>query len=169
LPHAPQFNGSDASNAHVVPQAVVPPGHPHADERHTCVAAHALSQPPQLRGSAVVSTHASPQAVNGGVHAATHLPAWQKGATREHALPQAPQFPGSVASSLHALTQTASPCGQVQVPAAHVAVDGQVSPHLPQFLGSLDSSTQAEPHVVSPTAHAGWQDPFEHASPAEQT
>lgn len=39
-------------------------------------------------------------------------------------------------------------------------------PHLPQLAVSVDSSTHAEPHVVSPTAHADSHAPLEHTSPA---
>jgi hypothetical protein len=163
------LSGSDASEAHVSPQAVVPPGHPHVDERQTCVAAHALLQLPQLRGSAVVSTHASSHAVNGATHAPTHWAAWHMAVAPVQAVPQAPQLSGSVASSLHASLHTASPCGHTQVPAVQLPGDGHPLPHLPQFAGSLDSSTQAEAHRARPTAHADWHVPLEQVSPAAHT
>jgi hypothetical protein len=53
---------------------VVPAGHTHFDASHACVDVHASPQPPQLSGSAVVSTQLSPHVVNGMVQVATHAP-----------------------------------------------------------------------------------------------
>lgn len=75
LPHAPQFCGSDASDAHTEPQAVVPPGQVQAEPSHTWVDVHALLHAPQFCGSAVVSTHELPQVTNGAAHEATQTPA----------------------------------------------------------------------------------------------
>jgi hypothetical protein len=85
LPHVPQFCASVLVDAHVVPHAVVPPGHPHCDERHTSVAPHAMLHAPQLRGSAAVSAHVLPHVVNGAVQAPTHVPDWQSGVAPVHA------------------------------------------------------------------------------------
>jgi hypothetical protein len=109
LPHAPQFCGSDASDAHVEPHAVVPPGHVQAEPSQTCVVVHAWAQAPQFCGSAVVSTQDVPHVVKGAPHEATHTPAWQSGVAPEQAVPHAPQLIGSVASSVHAPPQTVPP------------------------------------------------------------
>jgi hypothetical protein len=162
------LSASDSTAAQVLPHAVVPPGHPQEDERQTSEAVHAVPHPPQLSGSAVVSTQAPPHSLNGEVHAPTHSPAWHWGVEPEHAVPHAPQFFGSAPSSLHVVPQAFWPCAHEHEPATQLLADGHVSPHFPQFSGSVDASTHADPHCASPTAHADAHDPLEQTSPFEQ-
>jgi len=168
LPQAPQFWGSEATDAQTEPHAVVPPGQVHAEDSHTWVDVHALLQAPQFCGSAVVSTHELPQATNGAVHAATHAPAWQSGAPPEQTVPHAPQFAGSLESSRHVPPHAVPPWGQAQAPAMHAAEVGHAVPQVPQFDGSLAVATHDVPHSVRPTAHADWHDPLAHTRPMVQ-
>ncbi len=168
MPHAPQFCGSEATDAQRAPHAVVPPGQVHAEASHTWVDVHAWLQAPQFCGSAVGSTHALPQATNGAVHAATQAPAWQSGAPPEQTAPHAPQFAGSLESSRHVPSHAVPPWGHAHAPAMHVADAGHAVPQAPQFDGSLDVATHDVPHSVSPTAHADWHDPFAQARPMVQ-
>jgi hypothetical protein len=129
LPQAPQWSGSEPREAQDAPHAVVPPEHPQEADTQTCVAAHALSHPPQWSGSVVVSTHAPAHAAKGAVHAATHWPAWHSGVAPVHTVPQAPQWFGSEASSLQLEPHAVCPCGHAQVPAVQVPDAGHACPH----------------------------------------
>lgn len=56
----PQCSGSDVRSAQVLPQVVRPGGQVH-EPVQTCVASHAIPQPPQCIGEVLVSTHDPPQ------------------------------------------------------------------------------------------------------------
>lgn len=98
VPHAPQFEGSFASFAHVPEQSFVPAGQTHAPALQFCVEPHASPHVPQFSALDVVSTHAFEQSESGAEQLPPHCP-------RSHTWPcwhvtlHAPQCAGSLASS----------------------------------------------------------------------
>ena len=61
VPHDPQLAVSLLRFAQVVPQYVVPPGHPHTPPTHDWPVGHTRPHDPQLLRSVAVLTHAPPQ------------------------------------------------------------------------------------------------------------
>jgi hypothetical protein len=68
-PHAPQFAGSLPSSLQTPLQSEVAEGHVHLPARQAWPLGHAVSQAPQLVGSADVSTHFAPHFVRPTAHA----------------------------------------------------------------------------------------------------
>jgi hypothetical protein len=169
VPQAPQFSGSDDSDAHALPHAVSPAGQAHCEPEQIWVAPQAWLQLAQFEGSAVRSTQLDEQAVYGGAQDAAHCPAWQKLWVEGHTVPHAPQLSGSLPSDTQEEPQVCSPWAHPQAPALHSAPAAQAAAHAPQLAESLDVSTQEAPHFTSPTAHAAWHMPPEHTRPASQT
>jgi hypothetical protein len=139
----------------------------HCPALHTWPAAQVTPQPPQLRGSLLVTTQLLPHCVVPELGAHRHAPPthWLPA---PHTLPQAPQLLGSN-------------CVKVQVPlqvtcwGRHVAMQlkplhtwpvGHTRPQAPQLLGSL-RDTQALPHLMVP-APVHWHWPAVQVPPAPQ-
>jgi hypothetical protein len=101
--------------------------------------------------------------VKGLAQLVTQVPLWQNGVAPEHARPHAPQFAGSLPSSLQTRLHSDVADEHVHLPARQACPLGHATAHAPQLALSLEVSTHFALHSVRPTAHGGWQLPFEHA------
>jgi hypothetical protein len=117
----------------------------------TCVAEHAVPQPPQLNGSFASFTQTPSQSVVPCGH--WHWPLTHE-AVAGHFVPHAPQLFVSVAAVMQALLQTVVPCGQVatQTPRLHSSPAAvlHARPQAPQFAGSCVTSMHVSLHATSP-------------------
>jgi hypothetical protein len=155
LPHAPQFALLVWRSTHVMPiipnpppgQDVWPAGQPAWQDpfTHMLPPPQCTPQPPQLRGSLLVSVHWPMQVVSPAPHA--HMP-FTHDAPVPQIVPQAPQSNGSFIRSTHALLQFVSPLPQlvVHTPEEQTWPVPHAIPQPPQFLGSLCVSMQTPLH-----------------------
>jgi hypothetical protein len=136
-PHWPQLVGLLVVSTQDWPQVV--PAHVHWPFTHESPCAHWFWQPPQKRGSLVVSTQLPLQLVLPAGH--THAPETQL-SPGPHGMLQPPQLLGSVVGSEQPELHTIVPAGQVQLLAVHDAPGGQALPHWPQLATLEVRSTQ---------------------------
>jgi hypothetical protein len=131
-------------------QAFCPVGQ-HKPSVHCSIDPQTVPHIPQLSMSVFVSTHAPPHAVFPIGHTTAHDPLTHDhvpppmivpASAPPHVLPHFPQFALSDFTSTHALPHFVAPLGHWQLPCTHVAVAGQLVPHLPQLAGSVLVSTQ---------------------------
>lgn len=138
----------------------------HEPDTHASPRAQAIppepAQPPQLRGSEVVSEHRVPsmtvspskswgQLTSGAAHVAVQVPAVQTSPSPQR-VSHAPQFVRSDSRSRQEPEQSVNPPGQeaMQVPAEQTSLVSHAEPQDPQLAGSRWRSRQAPEHRVSP-------------------
>jgi hypothetical protein len=147
LPHAPQWEGSDARSTHASPQWPRPIGHWHAPATQVAPSRQEMSQEPQWSASLWTFTHALEQSVSPAPHEDTQAPAEHTSGAPQ-ALPQAPQLAGSLASDVHAEPHKVSSGGQAHVPPTHICPSAHATPHAPQCSTSDPRSTHPPPQAV---------------------
>jgi len=154
-----------------LPQLVLPSGQllRHLPFEQTCSVAHGLSQPPQLAGLILVSTHAVPHNANPCSQLAPQTPSLQTAvpwAGASQAVPHALQFCASLSKLTQAAPHDVKPSAHAipHLPASHTALPlagvGHAMPHSPQFSG-LDVTSMHEPLQFvrppeQPAVHFAW-------------
>ena len=136
----------------------MPAGQVHAPPTQVDGAPHALPQPPQLKLSVFVLTHALLQLVN-APHISVHTDALQTSGgtfggmlfTPGHTFPHAPQFVGLCVRLTHWPLQRVWPVGHAQAPITHCWPPPHARPHAPQLFGSVTRLTQALLQLVRGT------------------
>jgi hypothetical protein len=197
MPQPPQSNGSLVVSSHPSGQHVCdpvqagPPLHVAFDWQrlpmHTSPGGQTSPQPPQSRGSRVVSSHPSGQHVSDPVQAGPPLHVvvdWQRLPAQVspggHTMPQPPQLVGSLCVLVQPSAQhvwvpvhAGSPWQLIppwQTLSMQVWPGAQACPHTPQLAGSLEVSSQPDAQHWAGGMHAGppWHEMGDRQEPPSQ-
>jgi hypothetical protein len=143
----------------------------HTPATHACPVVHAVSHPPQCKGSVWVSEQESPHCVWRPGQLDTHMLFEQSPASQ--VTPHPPQLLLSLWMFRQvcppSAPQSACPLGHTHTPAVHFSLPAQTLPHVPQLVLSVETFVQAwpasPPQRVLPPGQLAVQLPLTQASP----